>query len=66
MTTLFGSSWTDNKQSEQDRKMTDDPVPEVAAHNYEGAPSVDRSSKSIIKCLFFPLLTWYHQRTRSA
>lgn len=69
MTTLFGSSWTDNKQSEQNRKMTDGPVPEVAAHSYEGAPSVERSSESIYKSLFFPVgpvLTLRHQRIRSA
>lgn len=66
MTTLFGSSWTDNKQSEQNKKMTDGPVPEVAAHSYEGAPSVDRSSESINKSLFFPLLTLCHQRILSA
>lgn len=53
MTTLFGSSWTDNKQSEQNRKMTDGPAPEVAAHSYEGAPSVERSSESIYKVYSF-------------
>lgn len=66
MTTLFGSSWTDNKQIDQNRKMTDGPVPEVAAHSYEGAPSVDRSSESINECLSFSLLTLCHQRIVSA
>ena len=39
MTSFFGGK-TDNKYAEQNHKMVDGPVPEVAAHSYEGAPTV--------------------------
>ena len=39
MTSFFGGK-TDIKSANQNHKMVDGPVPEVAAHSYEGAPTV--------------------------
>ena len=47
MTSFFGGK-TDNKLADQNHKMVDGPVLEVAAHSYEGAPTVKSNGEHAV------------------